>query len=396
MSPVDRVSETGQPSAGTTNPLREQYVAELFSGKYDFHQGTPGERPGPTERTGDRTQPGNPYDYHQGPSDRVGPPAPERTSDRTKFEMVRNAKGEVDAIKFGDGTTLQRTGPKEWQATRDGQPLSAQDLQAFAGANALGFPLCAKDGKILGNITQKDANGDVQYDARNTDLNIYVTRKPDGSKDLRNYNDYSRTKIGADGREQDKDYWDGYQWRHGTAEKLPSGQTQITFNQNERQPAGAKAWPKSVVRDGGTDSLTVQHNDQLVMHANWREQKLITRNAGRPEDVKYYDGENWRHGRELVLPGGGSANMRKVEFTDGTGPQSVTVDTTSGDIKDKQGRMSEPTQEEREQKRLRDEQERLRREETERRRAAPRPTPQYVNPTPYIQPYCPPNGGRRG
>ncbi|MBY0547770.1 MAG: hypothetical protein K2W95_10780 [Candidatus Obscuribacterales bacterium] len=396
VRPVDRVNETGQPNP-TTNPLREQYVAELFGNGngYDFHQGG-SDRTQPPARTGDRNQPGSSgYDYHQGPTDRVGPPAPERTGDRNTFETVRNARGEVDAINFGDGTTMRRTGPKEWQVMRGDQPLNAQELQAFAGSNALGFPLCAKDGKILGNITQKTAGGDIQYDARNTELNIYVTRKTDGSRDLRNYNDYSRTKIGTDGREQDKDYWDGYQWRHGNATKLPSGQVQITFNPNEPQPPGSKAWPRTVVRDAGSDALTVQHNDQLVMHANWREQKLTTRRGGQPEDVKYYDGENWRHGREQVMPGsrGGPAAQRRIEFTDGTGPQSVLVDTSNGEIKEKTGRMSEPTQEEREQQeRQRERQRELDRVNEERRRQQARPQPRpYVSP----QPYCVPNGGRR-
>lgn len=336
---VERVGDTG--TGGAVTRFQDQYVSDMFN----FHQGAPD---APTERTGDRTTPpSGAYDFHQGEGDKVGPPAPERTSDRNTFETVRNARGEVDSIKFGDGTTMMRTGPKEWQVMRNNQPLNPQELQAFAGANAMGFPLAVREGKILGNITQKDAGGDIQYDARNTELNIYVTRKPDGSRDLRNYNDYSRTKIGADGREQDKDYWDGYQWRHGTAERLPGGQVQITFRTDEQPSDPSKPRPQTVVRDASSDALTVKHNDQMVMHANWREQKLITRNANQPEDVKYYDGEAWRHGKESPLPGGSqSANLRRVEFDDGTGPQSVVIDVTTGEIKEKVGRMEQQRREE--------------------------------------------------
>lgn len=393
LRPVDRVNDPATGPAAT-NAFRDQYVSEVIpGGGYDYHQGG---SPKPAERTGDRPTPsGSGYEYHQG-GDRVGPPAPERTSDRNTFDTVRNANGEVTAINFGDGTSMRRTGPKEWQAFRGEQPLNPQDLAQFAQANALRFPLAVQDGKIIGNITQKEAGGEIQYDCRNTEPNIYVTRKPDGTLDLRNYNDYSRTKVGADGQVQDKDYWDGYQWRHGDAVALPTGQVQINFKADEQQPAGTnKPWPRSVVRDRGTDSLTVQHADQSVMHASWREQKLVTRTQGQPEDVKYYDGENWRHGNEQVIPGGGqSANMRRVDFTDGTGPQSVMIDTTSGEIKEKTGQMNEPTQEQLEWRRQQ--------EELQRRRQQPRCGPNGCGPRPQCGPqgcstdgqpqYCVPGG----
>lgn len=401
LRPAERVGDPATDPA--TTAFRDQYVGDMFTGgQYDFHQGG---ATVPAERTGDRQTPsGSGYEYHQG-GDRVGPPAPERTSDRNSFDTVRDASGQVMAINFGDGTSMRRTGPKEWQAYRGEQPLNPQDLAQFALANALRFPLAVQDGKIIGNITQKEAGGEIQYDCRNTDLNIYATRKPDGSLDVRNYNDYSRTKVGADGQVVDKDYWDGYQWRHGDAVALPTGQVQINFKADEQQPAGTeKPWPRSVVRDRNSDSLTIQHSDQSVMNANWRQQKLTTVRAGQPEDVKMFDGENWRHANEQVIPGGGqSANLVRYEFTDGTGPQAVMIDTTSGEIKEKIGQMDQPTQEQLEQQRQQMEFQRRRQQRTcGPNGCGPRPQcgPQGCSTDGYPQ-YCVPNctpcyGGRCG
>lgn len=356
--PTDRVSEKG-PGQDSTNPLHDQYVADMFSGRgaYDYHGGATTDnppRPG-TERTSERKDDErNPnYDYHGG-SDRVEPPKPERTSDKTFFEVLRNERGEVDRINFADGVSLRRTGPKEWELYRQEQKLSGAELAAFAKDNALQIPLCAKDGKILGNIKQKQGE-DLYYDCRNTPLNIFATRKVDGSRDIRDYNDYSRTRIGTDSAKAPVvDFWDGYQWRTGTKQPLQGGGVQITFNPSERPPAGSsKPWPRAIVRDASADSLTVQHNDRLVMQAMWREQRLVTRTGegtAVQEDTRFYDGDRWRHGRTGPVVGRVSEsstdttpvqNLRRIDFTDGSGPQSVIIDITTGEIKERIGRMDD-------------------------------------------------------
>ncbi len=348
--PTDRVSETD--TKQDTSPLRDQYVADLFSGKgsYDFHGGATETTPRP-ERTSDKEEKNPNYDYHGGGSDRVTP-QPERTSDKSFFEVVRDGSGEIQRINFADGVSLRRTGPKEWELYRQEQKLTGSELQAFANQNALGFPLCAKDGKIIGSIKQK-VGEDLYYDCRDTALNIFATRKVDGSRDVRNYNDYSRTRIGTDAAKPPVvDFWDGYQWRTGTKQPLQGGGVQITFNESERPQAGSsKPWPRAIVRDAAADSLTVQHNNQLVMQAMWREQRLVTRTGqgtAVQEDTRFYDGQSWRHGRSGAVPADSTTgtpqppNLRRIDFTDGTGPQSVIIDVTTGEIKQKIGRMEEP------------------------------------------------------
>lgn len=291
----------------------------------------------------------DPYRFNQGDTQGTldvppQPPTPDGgDASRRNFQVHRGTDNQVNRIDLQGGLQMRRNG-NDWQLMRGEQPVTGEELQRFASQNPLGIPLAVRDGKIQGRFNQRD-NGDVTYDARGTEINTFATIKADGSRDIRNFNDYSR-RVVRNGQPEDKTYWDGWNWRHGTEQRRPDGNLQITYDPREQRPANSNTpWPPSTVRDARNDRLIVQHSETHTQTASWREQRLETRN-GQQQTVQYFDGQNWRQGRPAengpngpgqVNYGDDARHMRRIEFSDSNtnGPGAIVIDTRTGEIKER-------------------------------------------------------------
>lgn len=148
------------------------------------------------------------------------------------------------------------------------------------GAEVPGFKTLkqSEDGTVLGDFSITDA-GTVGYES---ERGVKEYLKTDGTREIRNNNDYSRIRE-VDGQEV-KEYWDGYEYRQAADVQTADGKTVVTFAPEEGKPT-------SIERDPATDSLKVDFASGLSYDANWRNQQ-IARNDGKGNTTTLFNTGN--------------------------------------------------------------------------------------------------------
>jgi len=229
-----------------------------------------------------------------------GDEAPDATEVRPEITMDKNESGQVTQVHI-------KVPGQDQEIT-----LSRQDNGSWAinppGAEVPGFKNLRKneDGTVAGDFSTTP-DGEPIY---KTGDGISEILHNDGSREVRNMQDYSR-EIEKDGQKT-TEYWDGYEWRQAESVTKDGDKTVVTF-----APVDGK--PTQIERNGATDELKVSFGTGLEYNANWREQRLDKTKDG--ETVRLYnsgvqDGDGntvWRAGTVLGTDANGNY---AVQFTD--------------------------------------------------------------------------------
>jgi hypothetical protein len=151
------------------------------------------------------------------------------------------------------------------------------------------------DGTIKGEFTRL-ADGTIRYDNKE---GLMEYHRQDGSREIRNFNTYSREQWDSDGTRKRTEYWDGFGWRQAAsvstdastdAEGRITNITRVTFD----RMAGR---PESIERNDRNNTLTTHYAGGSSHLCNWNDRQIIYDNGRGQRSTLYQDGEgHWRRG----------------------------------------------------------------------------------------------------
>jgi len=229
-----------------------------------------------------------------------------------KLRFDRDENGNVTAVE------IKTAAGQSGKLTRDGEGWLAVPPETLGALGLTG----SSAGRLKGVIKVKD-NGDIIHDAgdgTSTALRI------DGSREHFDFNEYSRTREGADGTKS-KEYWDGYQWRQGQAAQNADGTTSVNFAPEQGKPVQVIRDARPGADGSRSNKFKVVFSGGRSYDADWGSQKMTYSSQRQSVDL-YNSGMTNSEGKAVWMQGaqvGETGDATVIELKPGTEHQSERI-----------------------------------------------------------------------
>lgn len=231
-----------------------------------------------------------------------------------KLRFDRDENGNVTAVE------LRNAAGQSGKIARDGEGWVAVPPETL---EALGLP-GSSAGRVKGVIKVKD-NGDIIHDAGDgTSTAVRI----DGSREHFDFNEYSRTREGADGTKS-KEYWDGYRWRQGEAKQNADGTTSVNFAPEQGKPVQVIRDARPAADGSRSNKFKVVFSGGRSYDADWGSQKMTYSSQQQSVDL-YNSGMTNSEGKAVWMQGarvGQAGDATVIELKPGTEHQSEKIAT---------------------------------------------------------------------